>query len=144
MRWRPPGGPTAADRDRHPIVATHHRTAGTDSRNTVKKHSPAKKGDAAKKGRSAKSRRAVAPEVIPGAVVRDLVDSNEQRIAELQRELELAVDEADEAERGVAGMTAPGPSSANGSEAGPKDPGDHGRPGPPRTTVVTRARTQAG
>lgn len=82
--------------------------------------------------------------MIPGAIVRDLVDSNEQRIAELQRELEAVVHEADEAERRVAGMTGPGPSNTNGSDAGPKDPGDHGRPGPPRTTVVTRARPQAG
>jgi hypothetical protein len=82
-------------------------------------------------------------DVIPGAVVRDLMDNNEQRIAALERELAAALEEAEEAEGRVAGLSAL-KRSHTASEAHTTAPGDRRRNGPPRTTVVTRPRPQAG
>ena len=80
--------------------------------------------------------------MIPGAVVRDLMDSNEQRIAALERELEAALEEAEEAEGRVARLA-----TSNRSDAGSEPRATarrRRRNGPPRTTVVTRPRPQAG
>ena len=104
--------------------------------------------------------------MIPAAVVRDLVDSNEQTIEQLRQELAKELREAEEAELRVAvlsgdagsvprdgGAPAPdGRSPGTGGEpggssgGGPGGPGgSSGGPGPsdrPRTTVVTRPRPQ--
>ena len=83
--------------------------------------------------------------MIPGPVVRDLMDSNEQRIAALERELNLALQEAEEAEGRVAvlsGSPSNGPNAGSGPESAA--PGDARRNGPPRTTVVSRPRPRAG
>lgn len=90
-----------------------------------------------------------APQVIPGGVVRDLVDRNEQKIEELERELAAAVREAQEAELRVAILSGaehpvppdPGAPGSNGTSAG----GNGQAAGRPRTTVVTRPRpSEAG
>ncbi len=88
-----------------------------------------------KKRTKAKARRNAAPEIIPGAVVRDLVDRNEQKIEGLQHELATAVRHAEEAELRVAVLS--------GDERSVHPGGSNGRAaGPPRTTVVTRSRPQ--
>ncbi len=93
-----------------------------------------------KKARGAKAPKAV-PEVIPGAVVRDLVDHNEERIAELQAELATAVQRADEAELRVAVLSGDAPSAHPEAHNG-KAEGSNGKAAaPPRTTVVSRPRS---
>jgi hypothetical protein len=111
-----------------------------------------------KKRPGAKVRPGEVPEAIPAAVVRDLMDGNEQRIDQLREELIEAEREAEEAElrvavlSGDAGAVAPdrGPpaADADGRPLAPAPdgalPGPDGRPtGPPRTTVVTRPRPPA-
>ncbi len=79
--------------------------------------------------------RDAAPEIIPGAVVRDLVDRNEQRIEELEHELATAARRAEEAELRVAVLSGDEhPVHPNGSNSRAA--------GPPRTTVVARSRPQ--
>jgi hypothetical protein len=102
------------------------------------------------KGRSkGRARTGTTPPVIPGGVVRDLVDRNEKRIEELERELAAAVREAQEAELRVAILSG----SEHPVQPGPRAPGSNGTStggnghgaGRPRTTVVTRPRpTEAG
>lgn len=55
-----------------------------------------------KKRAEATARRAEVAEVIPAAVVRDLVDSNERTIEQLRQELAKELREAEEAELRVA------------------------------------------
>jgi hypothetical protein len=90
-----------------------------------------------------KRRPAAAPaparrEVIPRAVVEELVERNESQIDALSRELDAALHEADEAERKVAELSGT-PYSSVLSDDTPGDRGKHS-PRPPRTTVVTRPR----
>jgi hypothetical protein len=75
------------------------------------------------------------PDVIAGAVVRELVDRNEREIEVLQHVLEAALQEAENAEKLVAVRSASHPAA---DELAPLS----ARPGRPRTTVVTR--TYAG
>ncbi len=77
-------------------------------------------------------------EVIPGAVVEELVERNESQIDALRRQLDAALDQAEEAERKVAELSGT-PYSSVLADDGPGDRGRHS-PRPPRTTVVTRPR----
>lgn len=86
-----------------------------------------------KKRAGAKADGKPAPEAIPAAVVQDLVDANEQRIEELQRQLIAAVRRAEEAELRVALLAGDERSVHADSNNGPGA-------APPRTTVVTRSR----
>ncbi len=92
----------------------------------------------------AKARSGAVPEVIPAAVVRDLVDRNEQTIAQLHHELSEAQREAEEAELRVAMLSREAGSGPSDGDAGGSDrarPDAGGRPAaPPRTTVVRRPR----
>jgi len=72
-------------------------------------------------------------DLIPAAVVRELVDRNERRIDDLKRQLDQARAEADEAERRVLARSGTEPAPL---EAAPTPPG--GSPDRPRTTVVAR------
>jgi hypothetical protein len=88
----------------------------------------------AKAGSQSATRR----DVIPGPVVRELMERNESEIDYLRRQLEAALHEAEEAERTVAELSGK-PYSSVVSDGAPDDRGKHS-PRPPRTTVVTRSR----
>jgi hypothetical protein len=81
---------------------------------------------------------ATRPDVIPGAVVGELVQRNEGEIDDLRRQLDAALHEAEEAERTVAELSGT-PYSSVATDGVPGDRGKHS-PRPPRTTVVTRSR----
>ena len=88
-----------------------------------------------------------APKLIPGGVVRDLVDGNERRIAELEADLASAVRRAEEAELRVAllsGTDHAGPPDGGSPGANGSSAGRNGHAAtPPRTTVVRRPRPPA-
>ncbi|MGD0391935.1 MAG: hypothetical protein ABSC41_04770 [Acidimicrobiales bacterium] len=92
-----------------------------------------------KKPAGAKGRRAEVPEAVPAAVVRDLVDRNEQTIEQLRQELAKELRAAEEAELRVAVLS--GDARSVPSDGGAPGPGG-GSAGRPRTTVVTRPRPQ--
>ncbi len=69
----------------------------------------------------AKARSGAVPEVIPAAVVRDLVDRNEQTIAQLHHELSEAQREAEEAELRVAMLSREAGSGPSDGDAGGSD-----------------------
>jgi hypothetical protein len=78
-------------------------------------------------------------DVIPGAVVTELVQRNESEIDDLRRQLDAALHEAEEAERTVAELSGTPYPTVVTDDA----PGDRGKHSPraPRTTVVTRSRS---
>ncbi len=85
-------------------------------------------------------------EVIGAAVVRDLIERNEQEIEVLGRTLEAALREAEEAEQRVAARSggAPLPVPPDDGARGPGEtaPGQRPEAAPrARTTVVTRPPT---
>jgi hypothetical protein len=98
------------------------------------KRRPAARGKSPAPGSQAPTHR----ETIPGAAVRDLVQRNESEIDALHRQLDAALQEAEEAERSVADLSGT-PNSSVLSDDAPGDRAKHS-PRPPRTTVVTRSR----
>lgn len=80
------------------------------------------------------------PDVIPGAVVRHLVERSEREIDVLRQQLEAARRQADDDEARVAGLPGalPPPRRAGGPTEGA------GSTARPRTTVVSRPRSSGG
>jgi hypothetical protein len=76
------------------------------------------------------------PEAIPGAVVQDLVQRNERQIDGLRRELDAALEVAEEAEERAAALSGTPPPGA--PPDGTSGYGKHSQR--PRTTVVTRPK----